>query len=244
MQPLQFSTEHTSQKLGIHVAQVRRNLALTSFTRNGIIPPRITSLRFPVTAHAPILTVLILGSDPHLPAKLKQELKGASLTVAKDLTSVPRPSVKRGFDAVIVELKRNSFSLHDMARLQDAVDPAHSVLLAGPPSVLQHASGLLHAITLNGNGHAPAEKSSESCLESYLESKLGDFVKGMKTSCARNLHPMLIKAVERPLITLALKETKGNQIQAAQLLGMNRNTLRKKIAELRIPINRESVRKR
>jgi two-component system nitrogen regulation response regulator GlnG len=65
----------------------------------------------------------------------------------------------------------------------------------------------------------------------------------MKTSSARNLHTMLIKAVERPLISLALKETNGNQIQAAQLLGMNRNTLRKKIADLRIPVNRESARR-
>ncbi|MGH7231435.1 MAG: helix-turn-helix domain-containing protein, partial [Nitrospiraceae bacterium] len=61
-------------------------------------------------------------------------------------------------------------------------------------------------------------------------------------SSARNLHQMLISAVERPLITLALKETNGNQIQAAQLLGVNRNTLRKKITELRIPVKREKVR--
>ena len=50
---------------------------------------------------------------------------------------------------------------------------------------------------------------------------------------------MLISAVERPLIIFALKETNGNQIQAAHLLGMNRNTLRKKIGELRIPVKRE-----
>jgi two-component system nitrogen regulation response regulator GlnG len=53
---------------------------------------------------------------------------------------------------------------------------------------------------------------------------------------------MLIKAVERPLIAHTLKETNGNQIQAAHLLGMNRNTLRKKITELRIPVRRERTR--
>ena len=83
------------------------------------------------------------------------------------------------------------------------------------------------------------EGSDKLCLESYIESKLSEFVKGMKSSAGRNLHPMLISAVERPLITFALKETNGNQIQAAHLLGMNRNTLRKKISELRIPIKRE-----
>jgi two-component system nitrogen regulation response regulator GlnG len=54
---------------------------------------------------------------------------------------------------------------------------------------------------------------------------------------------MFMSAVERPLIALALKETNGNQIQAAQLLGMNRNTLRKKIVEHRIPVKRERMRK-
>jgi two-component system nitrogen regulation response regulator GlnG len=63
----------------------------------------------------------------------------------------------------------------------------------------------------------------------------------MKSSSARNLHHMLISAVERPLIALVLKETNGNQIKAAHLLGVNRNTLRKKITELRIPVKREKA---
>ena len=50
----------------------------------------------------------------------------------------------------------------------------------------------------------------------------------------------LIQAVERPLIQHALRETNGNQVQAAQLLGMNRNTLRKKIVEYHIPVPRRS----
>jgi two-component system nitrogen regulation response regulator GlnG len=67
---------------------------------------------------------------------------------------------------------------------------------------------------------------------------MGDFVKGMRDGSGRNLHPMLINAIERPLITRALQETKGNQIQAAELLGLNRNTLRKKIHNLHIPVKR------
>lgn len=46
------------------------------------------------------------------------------------------------------------------------------------------------------------------------------------------LHPRIVSCVERPLIRETLAATGGNQIQAAKILGLNRNTLRKKIAEL------------
>ena len=41
-----------------------------------------------------------------------------------------------------------------------------------------------------------------------------------------------------PLILLTLQATQGNQIRAAEVLGLNRNTLRKKIRDLQIPIIR------
>jgi two-component system nitrogen regulation response regulator GlnG len=47
-----------------------------------------------------------------------------------------------------------------------------------------------------------------------------------------------VAEVERPLIQMTLVETRGNQIKAAAMLGLNRNTLRKKIRELDIPVVR------
>ncbi|MBH64647.1 MAG: nitrogen regulation protein NR(I) [Alphaproteobacteria bacterium] len=52
------------------------------------------------------------------------------------------------------------------------------------------------------------------------------------------LYGRVIKEVERPLIAMCLSATCGNQIRAAKLLGLNRNTLRKKINELQIPVVR------
>ena len=53
------------------------------------------------------------------------------------------------------------------------------------------------------------------------------------------LYQSILREVEFPLITLSLAATRGNQLKAADLLGLNRNTLRKKIRELDIPIDRK-----
>jgi two-component system nitrogen regulation response regulator GlnG len=54
------------------------------------------------------------------------------------------------------------------------------------------------------------------------------------------LYQRILRDVEGPLISAALGATRGNQIKAAELLGLNRNTLRKKIRDLDIPVTRRS----
>jgi two-component system nitrogen regulation response regulator GlnG len=52
------------------------------------------------------------------------------------------------------------------------------------------------------------------------------------------LYERALAELERPLIRMTLAETRGNQIRAAALLGLNRNTLRKKIREHGIGVQR------
>ena len=52
------------------------------------------------------------------------------------------------------------------------------------------------------------------------------------------LYDRVLKEVELPLIALALSATRGNQLKTADLLGINRNTLRKKIKDLDISVSR------
>ena len=52
------------------------------------------------------------------------------------------------------------------------------------------------------------------------------------------VYDRIIQEVERPLISICLAATRGNQIRAAQLLGLNRNTLRKKIRDLGLEVIR------
>ena len=54
-----------------------------------------------------------------------------------------------------------------------------------------------------------------------------------------DVYAMVLEQVERPLIRFVLEKTRGNQVRAADILGINRNTLRKKITELGIELRKE-----
>ena len=146
---------------------------------------------------------------------------------------LPREVARRSFDAVIVESKAGAQS--GSIGISPHVDPSRTLLITGSKPVLRRASKFMQSIA---RAKTTAGAAAPLSLEDYVEWKMGDFVKGMRNGSGRNLHPMLISAIERPLITKALQETKGNQIQAAELLGLNRNTLRKKIHDLHIPVKR------
>ena len=78
-------------------------------------------------------------------------------------------------------------------------------------------------------------------LEEIIRHKLEDYFERTKGVDIDNLYALVIERIERPLIELTLKKTRGNQIRAAHILGINRNTLRKKIADLRIQFKKEDA---
>jgi DNA-binding protein Fis len=187
-----------------------------------------------MTLSSSVFSILLLSGDPEIQTQFRQAFKDASMTTAKDVSALPREAAKRSFDAIIVESKPGM--QNGSIGLPHHVDPSRTLFITGSKPVLRRASKFMQSIartkTAIPGGAAPLS------LEDYVEWKMGDFVKGMRNGSGRNLHPMLISAIERPLITKALQETKGNQIQAAELLGLNRNTLRKKIQDLHIPVKR------
>ncbi|GEM15747.1 sigma 54-interacting transcriptional regulator [Gluconobacter oxydans] len=73
-------------------------------------------------------------------------------------------------------------------------------------------------------------------LERALERPLAEYLEGDLENGAGDLHACVVGEVERPLITMVLRRTCGNQLRAAAILGVNRNTLRKRIRELDITI--------
>ncbi|HSS30845.1 MAG TPA: helix-turn-helix domain-containing protein [Nitrospiraceae bacterium] len=179
-------------------------------------------------------SILLLSSDQDIQSQFKHAFKDASVTVAKDVSALPKDVTRRTFDAVIVELKPGSSDRATAIPLD--IDLAHTMVITGSRTVLKRASKFMHMMARQNAARTNGKDTLS--LENFLEWKMGDFVKGMRNGSGRNLHPMLIAAIERPLITRALQETKGNQIQAAELLGLNRNTLRKKIHDLHILVKR------
>ena len=84
------------------------------------------------------------------------------------------------------------------------------------------------------NSNNGLEKRS---LSLSVEQHLKNFFKLHKGKLpSSGLYSRIINEVERPLISICLNATKGNQIKASKLLGLNRNTLRKKIKELKIKV--------
>jgi two-component system nitrogen regulation response regulator GlnG len=75
-------------------------------------------------------------------------------------------------------------------------------------------------------------------LEDAVRRRLAEVLSGDSGATPSDLHTTLIAAVERPLIEVVLERAGGNQVKAAEMLGINRNTLRKKITDLGIELKR------
>jgi DNA-binding protein Fis len=81
-------------------------------------------------------------------------------------------------------------------------------------------------------------------LHGVVQRKLRQFVKAYSESGGRDLYNFLMREFERPLLEFALTQNGGNQRRTADVLGMNRNTLRTRMKECRLLQKPRSVRRR
>ena len=88
---------------------------------------------------------------------------------------------------------------------------------------------------------ADEEGRSEDTISSAMERHLTRYFSNFGDNLPPpGLYHRILREVEQPLLSAALAATRGNQIRAADLLGVNRNTLRKKIRDLDIQVIRTS----
>jgi two-component system nitrogen regulation response regulator GlnG len=136
--------------------------------------------------------------------------------------------------AAIDRLKRyhwpgNVRELENMVRRLVALHPEDTLTAAMVDAELAEAAPppALEA------GSTPRDLSE--MVERYLATHFASYGRELPPA---GLYDRILQHVERPLLMAALAATRGNQIRAAALLGLNRNTLRKKIRDLDIQVFR------
>jgi two-component system nitrogen regulation response regulator GlnG len=135
-------------------------------------------------------------------------------------------------------------------------DDAREVLVrhAWPGNVRELENAILRAAVLARGGrtlvrddfrlsgqHRPSTAQTLP-LEEAVRRRLADLLAADGTAVPGDLHALVVGAVERPMIEVVLEHAGGNQVKAADMLGINRNTLRKKITELGIEVRRSTPR--
>jgi two-component system nitrogen regulation response regulator GlnG len=125
----------------------------------------------------------------------------------------------------------NVRELENLARRLAALYPHEIVTLAVVEAELAQPAPMQDAETL------PADN-----LSAAVERNLARYFAGFQDRLPPpGLYHRILREVEYPLLTAALAATRGNQIRAADLLGVNRNTLRKKIRDLDIQVIRTTT---
>jgi two-component system nitrogen regulation response regulator GlnG len=194
--------------------------------------------------------ILLIQENPDLVKHFQKEFgnNGTRITPVKVSKALAKKTGDPDLFVVIAAEGDWAKELKILQKMKKEKEDFYAIVSS--PSMLQKTVVQIHETALNlnlknGKGHDPdanladlqhESKGHEPNLADLVEKKLTQFVQKIKNCEVKNLYSLLIREFEKPLITLALKETKGNQIQAAQLLGMNRNTLRKKMKELKISV--------
>jgi Fis family transcriptional regulator len=71
------------------------------------------------------------------------------------------------------------------------------------------------------------KKQIDACVRDSLE----QYFKDLRGAEPHSLHDMILGTVEKPLLEVVMKHADGNQSKAAEWLGVNRNTLRRKLVD-------------
>ena len=72
---------------------------------------------------------------------------------------------------------------------------------------------------------------SKNHIEECIRASLEQYFKDLRGAEPHSVHAMVLNAVEKPLLEVVMRQAEGNQSKAAQWLGLNRNTLRRKLTD-------------
>lgn len=105
-------------------------------------------------------------------------------------------------------------TMHDTAALASHVSPTSDTIDS------------INSIRVNTDSHI-----SNTTIRSCVENSMRNYFRHLDGHDVTHLYQMVMAEVEAPLLAVVLEYTKDNQSRAAELLGLNRGTLRKKMKE-------------
>ena len=155
----------------------------------------------------------------HAPTTLRSQLKelvNGELLEVREIADLRQIADQSRIDVLVLG---KGLKFEELPLAQVKVNFSSTLVLAGPIPV-QNVVSIIRGLVEEEKGAIPIKSMDKVTLEDYVESKFREFIRAMKASSARSLYSTIIHAVERPMIELALRETQGNQIQAAQLLSL------------------------
>lgn len=81
----------------------------------------------------------------------------------------------------------------------------------------------------NNHSHQPMPAAQNAPLRVHVERVVREYFAALGDEMPTDFYELILKEVELPLLTVVLEQTRGNQTKCAQILGLNRGTLRKKL---------------
>lgn len=85
--------------------------------------------------------------------------------------------------------------------------------------------------TLKGHANPTADSTSETILSHHVAQCMADYFKALDGHPPVDLHQLFLEQVEAPFFRAVMQYSNGNQTNAAEILGLNRATLRKKLKQ-------------
>ena len=158
-----------------------------------------------------------------LPAARQDSTPRDVISLAKHFIKIAEEQIKTGPKELSIEAEEYLLSHDWHGKVDELENAVKRACILTDSMVLQVADFDLRHRQIKSLGR-------------FIEEKLKGFMRNIKNLENFNLYDAVIPEVEKSLILMVMKETKGNQTKAAKLLGINRNTLRDRIKKLKINI--------
>lgn len=101
------------------------------------------------------------------------------------------------------------------------------------PTALQDRTKYSSTQLTSQTNHAPIDSqhslSASATLADHIELVVREYFANLKEQQPTQLYDLMLLQFEKPLIKVVLEHTRGNQTKTAEILGLNRGTLRKKL---------------